>query len=493
MATWEPSDDDVERVFSEQNPWHLGGGVPDVLAPPSERPLAQHLWRHVMSDEPRRFHVVLGPRRVGKTTAMYQTVRHLLNNGMSPGRLWWLRLDHPILLNVPLGTLVRLIVNVTKAESGKEVVLLLDELVYAKDWQLWLKTFYDDRWPVRILATSSATVALRSERRESGVGRWTEHFMLPYSFSEYLDLVGEDGAEQIEVLGHLGATLQKMPAVADIDGKALAGRRRRFLLTGGFPELLNASPADDPAVSSDEGQLLRSQMVLRNDSVERAIYKDIPQSFGISNPMVLERLLYSLAGQFTGVLSPASVCRELEMSQPTFDKYLNLLEQAYLVFRLTNYSGNESSIQKRGRKLYFFDGAVRNAALQRGTGPLSNSSEMGMLQENMAAAALNALGIQTEVRVHYWRDISKREVDLIYNHPTEPIAFELASGNAHSLAGLRAFQAAYPKFKNRCYLVAPDLPLSHPSQSKEGVGRISLDRFLMAVGRQSGVALQSRV
>jgi uncharacterized protein len=493
LATWQPSADDVRRVFAEQNPWHLGVGVPNVLAPPSERPLAQHLWRCVMTNEPRRFHIVLGPRRVGKTTAMYQTARHLLENGVAPGRLWWLRLDHPILLGLPLDVLVRLIIEAAEAKQNHEVVLLLDELVYAKDWQLWLKTFYDDRWPVRILATSSATAALRNERRESGIGRWTEHYMLPYSFSEYLDLVGESSAEEVEPQVHLEATLRSMRMVPDINGPALAERRRKFLLVGGFPELLSvANMPVGSSASSDEGQLLRSQMVLRSDSVERAIYKDIPQSFGVSNPMVLERLLYALAGQFTGVLSPANVCKELEMSQPTFDKYLNLLEQAYLVFRLTNYSGSESTIQKRGRKLYFYDGAVRNAALQRGIGPLSNPQEMGMLQENLTSAALNSLGIQTEVRVHYWRDSSKREADLVYDHPTNPLAFELASSGSHPLAGLRAFQAAHPRFKNRCFLVAPDLPLSYPEQSSEGVGRISLDRFLIAVGRQAGAALRGR-
>lgn len=492
MATWQPSVEDISRVFNEQNPWHGGIGVPDVLAPPTERPLAQHLWRHVMTDEPRRFHLVLGPRRVGKTTAMYQTARHLLNQGVSPVRLWWLRLDHPILLNVPLDLLVRIIIDQSKATVGREVVLLLDELVYAKDWQLWLKTFYDDRWPVRIVGTSSATAALRNERLESGVGRWSEHYMLPYSFVEYLDLVGGDPASTVEVKETLEATLRGMQTVPDIDQQLLDERRRRFLLVGGFPELLNSSESAS-STSADQNQLLRSQMVLRSDAVERAIYKDIPQSFGIDNPMLLERLLYTLAGQVTGILSVSSLCRELDgISQPTFDRYIRLLEQAYIVFRLTNYSGNESTIQKRGRKLYFFDGAVRNAALQRGIAPLSSPLEMGMLQENMVAAAVNALGIQTNVRVHYWRDGNK-EVDLVYDHPTNPLAFELTASTKHQMAGLEAFQKTHPRFAKRCYLVAPGLPLTHPEQSKRGVGQIPLDRFLIAVGRQAGAALSKQI
>ena len=67
---------------------------------------------------------------------------------------------------------------------------MLDEIVYAADWDLWLKTFHDERWPVRIAATSSSTTALRRQRRESGVGRWEEHHLLPCPLEEYLDFAG---------------------------------------------------------------------------------------------------------------------------------------------------------------------------------------------------------------------------------------------------------------------------------------------------------------
>lgn len=71
--------------------------------------------------------------------------------------------------------------------------------------------------------------------------------------------------------------------------------------------------------------------MLRNDAVERAVYQDIPQSFGVGNPMMLERLLYVLAAQITGVLSPSHICSELGLSLPTLDRYLSCLERALLV------------------------------------------------------------------------------------------------------------------------------------------------------------------
>jgi hypothetical protein len=116
-------------VLGEQNPWHQDGRVPGALAPPVERALTRRLWTQVLADDPRRFHLVFGPRRVGKTTAMHQSGRHLIAAGTLPHRLWWLRMDHPVLMGESLGDLVRHVSQVCDARPGHEVVLLPDELV----------------------------------------------------------------------------------------------------------------------------------------------------------------------------------------------------------------------------------------------------------------------------------------------------------------------------------------------------------------------------
>lgn len=479
--------EDLRRVFDEQNPWHRTGQVPRVLAKPVERQLAQLLWSRVLDDEPRRFHLILGPRRVGKTTVMYQTVRHLLAAGSDRRRLWWLRLDHPLLLREDLGDVVRAVLAVSAARSTDPLVLFLDEVVYARDWDLWLKTFYDDHWPVRIVATASATAALRDRRPESGVGRWTEHHLTPYLFSEFLGLIGHQvgprvGASLAETIGGLPAGL-----VEDVEVEAA---RRRFLLVGGFPELLALGP---DSAADEQTRLLISQQVLRSDAVERAIYKDIPQSFGVDNPMMLERLLYVLAGQLTGILSPSRICRELDgLTQPTVDRYLSYLERAFLVFTLPNYSGRESSVQKRGRKLYFVDAAVRNAALQRGLAPLDNPVELGLLLENLIAATLHSLALHTGVRLFHWRD-GKHEVDLVLDQPDAPLAIEVGASADHHRGGLAAFAERYPRFAGHCYLVAPRVPLVASGNANSGIGTLPLDVFLTACARQAEAAIARRL
>lgn len=484
--TWEPSAADIRRVIAEQNPWHQDGRVPPALAMEKERPLAQMLWRRLLTNEPRRFQIVLGPRRVGKTTVMYQTVRRLLSEGLAPSRLWWFRLDHPILLQIPLDALARLAIEGSGASPGEPVYLFFDELTYGRDWDLWLKTFYDDGWLVQVAGTSSSSAALRERHVESGVGRWEEQYLTPYLFDEFLELIGD--APEFEGEASLGETLRSF-AEKSIHDARLVPLRQRFSLVGGFPELLSyeASGAND-----DETRLLRSQRVLRSDAIERAIYKDIPQAFGVDDPLLLERMLYTLAGQMTGLLSPGTLSNNLGLSKPTFDRYLSYLERAYVVFTLPNFSGNEATTQRRGRKLYFVDGAVRNAALQRGKAPLSDPREMGLLIENLAASHLHALSQQTQVRVYHWRK-QGNEVDLVYDDSQAPLAFEIGSSPEHGRRGLHAFVRAHPRFDGHCWYVAPGLPLVLPSNAESGWGTLPLELFLLGVGWQAAERLRRRL
>lgn len=471
--------DELLRVIAEQNPWHRpGGSVPPTLARRHERTLGRGLWQRLLADSPHRFEIVLGPRRVGKTTALYQTVRHLIADGdVDPRAVWWLRLDHPLLLQADLGALVRLILERAAEGVGRPLYLMLDEIVYARDWDLWLKTFHDELWPVRIAATSSATAALRERRLESGVGRWNERFLSPCLFSEALGLW--EVPTEMATAETLAETLERSPPT--ISPSRLASLRETFLMVGGFPELLSRLPATPDGL---ETALLESQQTLRADAVERAIYKDIPQSFDVGDPMKLERLLYVLAANLCGLLAPSRLAKELELSQPTIDRYINYLARAFLVFALTNYSGNESAIQRRGRKLFFVDGAIRNSALQLGLRPIIDVGDRALLIENLVAATLQALSLQGGGRLHHWRD-KNEEVDFVVDHPTRPLAIEVGSSATHPRSALQRFVERYPRFANAAWLVAPEAPYLRPRDARSGVGSYPLDAFLVAASRQA--------
>ena len=208
--------------------------------------------------------------------------------------------------------------------------------------------------------------------------------------------------------------------------------------------------------------------------------------------MALERLLYVLAGQITGLLSPSGICRDLGLSQPTFDRYLSYLERAFLIFTLPNCSGYEARIQRRGRKLYFVDGAVRNAALQRGLAPLGDPAELGALIENFVAASVHTLAVRTGIRLHHWRD-GDREVDPIFGDPSQPLAFEIGASIRHSRSGLAALIERHEHFRGHSYLVTPRVTVHRPDSTGAGIGTLPLDTFLLAVGAQARQALADRL
>ena len=183
---------------------------------------------------------------------------------------------------------------------------------------------------------------------------------------------------------------------------------------------------------------------------------------------------------------------QLGIRQPTVDRYLSYLEQAYLVFTLTNYSASETGVQRRGRKLYFVDSAVRNAALHRGLAPLNDPVERGTLLENLAATTMNTLAAHAGVRLHHWRD-GNHEVDLIYEDPRQPLAFEIASSPNHSLRGLEALIERNPGFHGHSYLVAPQAAVIHPHDDSRGIGMLPLDTFLLAVSAQAHQAMLDRL
>lgn len=482
---WKPSRQDYLDALISQNPWQHLGQVPASLAFEKSRPLAKELWR-TMVGQPQRYQVVLGPRRVGKTVTLHQTIRRLIDEGIEPRRLWFMRLDHPLFMDFGLDRWVRSIMNRESPTVEAPIFLFLDEVNYAPSWDKWLKTFYDERWPVRIVATSSSTAALVGPNMESGIGRWSQQFLTPYDFLEFLELRGMAVPDP----GPAPSLHDTLVAIAGIklNTPELEKQLSEFLLIGGFPELLTALRSDNI-----ENEIIRSQQVLRSEAVQRVTGMDIPQVYDVRDPLTLERLLCVLAGQICGLMNIAGLATLMEKNRETVLLYIKYLETAFLIFTLPNYSRTEEKIQRRGRKVYFVDGAVRNAALQRGVRPLNDPAERGYLFENAAASHLRMLALQQGSRVYHWRDRDE-EVDLVYDDAGGPIAIEVSSGASHHRSGLISLQRRFKEFRGRSYIVSA---LTHtattPDSDPDGIGTLPLSAFLLGVSHQTHRSMRVRL
>lgn len=462
----------LQVAIEGQNPWWRDGSVPE--ARPYRRALVGATLTALLRDHPRRFQVILGPRRVGKTVSIYQMVADLLKRGAPPRSVVYLRLDHPDLIGLRMQPPER---------KGGFTFLFLDEVLYADRWDLWLKTMYDERWPVRVVATGSATAALRQARRESGVGRWEERVLSPLLFHDFLGIQGRTvvapaGAIALDVLED--PFRSERPLAFDDVEPAL----RAYLLMGGYPELATV-------LTPQPAQVLAAQRIIKDDAVDRAIYKDLQQAYAVEQPLALEKLLYVLAGQVGGLLSTRSVAPAAGISLPTAERYVKYLEEASLVFLVPNYARTEEAIQRRGRKVYLGHPAVRPAMLLRGLLPLDDPAEMGVLFENAVATHLHALAQAHQVRLYHWRR-ERDEVDFVLDHPARPLAVEATWGERHDRRSLHRLAEAEPRLRGRMWLVGPGQPEVRPDQDPDGIGRAPADRWLLACGLAADLAVAGR-
>lgn len=514
------TDESFRYALSGLNTWHETGEIGRDRVPPVERRPAQLLWRRLLGEGLRRYQIIQGPRRVGKSTILRQTVRRLLASGIAPRRIWWLQMDVPDIKRHNLRVVMEHVIAASGATPGQPAYVMVDEIARAEQWASWLKTFYDDSWPVEILATASSIERLREARMDSGIGRWDEQLLLPCSFAEFIELCPlpsqSTPAADTSTTERLSETLAALRPAA-YASRELDEARNILMLIGGWPDLLlqaraeldtppseSATDTHAPAsgLDSQANQLRRDDVFADNvrraqdrllsDVVDRVIFRDIQESVDVDNPARLRDLLHVLADQVTGIMSPEKISRSLGVSQPTIRRYSELLANSYLTFALPNYSENEQAVQRRGRKMYFWDSAVRNAVLARGTTPLTRAEEYGQLLENLAASTLRSLGETTSTRVCYWRR-GPHEVDLVYHDRNDPVAFEIASSARHSRAGLQALLESHREFAGRCHLVAPDAELIPPDHTTDGIGSIPFNAFLIGVGAQTQLAAENHM
>lgn len=476
-------EDLFQTILLRTSPWQADPKVLDHLVPTWEPPLVSALAARILHNHPRRQHLIEGPRRVGKTTAMEQVARHLLRAGVPAARVCALRLDHPQLSGEPLGQLVERLLS--RAPSGGSLYLLLDEVSWADGWDRWLKTIFDDRLPVEIIATTSATAALVDRAPESGIGRWEVHALRPWLMADYYaqtpptDPLPEPSDDLSEALS---------TPWAGAPWAVLAKIRNAMHLLGGFPEYAigytTALTAPDTPDALRHARVITVQDRLRDETFERVIWRDIPQVHDIRDPLALQRLGTLLAAQAGGLFSPTNIAQQQGgLAIATIERYLHYLEQSHLVFSVPAWSANTGSVQRRGRKVYFVDDAVRSAVLGRGLGAL-DPDDLGPAREALVASHLHAWARANDRHLYHWRD-GKFEVDFVVDDGRQPLAFEVGGRRQHHRNGLRALLSRNPNLRGHAWVVR-DAPTWIPAAAdEEGIGTIPLDALLWLVSRSA--------
>lgn len=408
------SDENILQVLRGYNKWWESGNVPDDFAKPVKR-FAYYEAKQSFEHPAIRRHVILtGPRRVGKSTIMYQTIQNVLDSGAPSKNVLYVSFDHPLLKISEMDRILKVFIN--NVAINEHIYLFLDEIQYAHDWNGWLKTIYDHQPTFRVMATGSASPVLSEKMPESGVGRWVRIRIPTLSFYEYLELRNIEtpvltGSIQPTALSELSRR-----ELVDLMGRLQPLERHfhRYLLIGGFPEI---AQADD---------ISYAQRIIREDVVDKVLKRDMVSLFNVRHIDELERIFLYLCMTTGNIIETTTISNNMEITRPTVLKYLDFLELANLIYTGYPVDMTGKKVLKAKPKVYLADAAIRNAVLLQGEEVLQDADQMGMIVESAVYKHINTFYYNFNPKIGYYRDSSsQKEIDIVVMMPRSSILIEI--------------------------------------------------------------------
>lgn len=384
------SQQDIDRRLSFDNPWWGEAEQGDsTYRDLRERSYLSPFLALVESREVRRAVILLGPRRVGKTVILHQTIAKLLARGVAGNRVLFLSLETPIYTDTALESFVTGFMARFGHTRETPLTVIFDEIQYLKHWEVHLKSLVDSYPAIRFIASGSAAAALRLKARESGAGRFTEFLLPPLTFAEYLAFVDKEDA----LIEAHGASEWK---ARDIE--ALNQEFVEYLNIGGYPEaVLNRTVRD------------QSARFIKSDIIDKVLMRDLPQLYGIRDIQELNRLFTSLAYNTGNEVSLDGLSQTSGVSKTTLSKYIEYLEAAFLIRCVHRIDQNARHFQRARRfKVYLTNPSMRSALFGA---PDLDDVAMGSLAETAFFAQCFHDTALTE-RVYYAR-WPQGEIDLV--------------------------------------------------------------------------------
>jgi len=390
------------------NPWWATGIMPAELSKQFRRFVYYDSIKWLESEGLRRFVLLTGLRRVGKTTILYQMMDALLKRGVAPQKIVFISMDHPMLKLSGINEILECYHENMYAEQ--DAYYFFDEIQYAADWDLWFKVIYDRQPNTRAVATGSASPALLKGSRESGVGRWTDIAVPTLSFYEYCQLIeaGQDIAlpEDFHPMDFVKLARHEQHSIIH-RVSAVQNYFTRYLQFGGFPELAIDQP--DPMVA---------HQIIRDDVVDRVLKRDLPALYNIRNTTELEKIFLYLCNVSSSIVSIEAIAKELtEVSRPTVENYIRYLESASLIYVSQPVGMAGRKVLKSRPKIYVADAAIRNAVLLD-SALLTNAEAMGVVVETAVYKHVLMYYYKRVTHVGYFRGGSKnKEIDIVVDFP----------------------------------------------------------------------------
>lgn len=391
------------------NPWWRNETIPDL--PSWKRSPYSELITWATNPPTHRAVMLSGPRQVGKTTLLLQTVNQLLANGVPPANILYATFDHPVFKLAGLDAVLEAWRELEPKKEGTEY-LFLDEAQFVKDFGTWVKHQNDFLKKRRVFFTGSA-MPLLTLGEESGVGRWHTIPITTLSFYEYLQLkkIPLPNLPKITHLHELSETAKSTLLYTEA-AQSLIGHFHEYLIQGGFPQVALIE------------SITQAQKLLREDIIDKVLKRDMTAQFGVRRVLELEQTFIYLCMHQSGIQDIGSLSSNLGVTRPTVSNFISHLEDTYLLYKLPPY-GNGKEILKPRYKLYLADPSIAPAVLMKGKTILEDPAKLGNSVETAVFSHLKAHSNSNHARFCYWKDKNDREVDLIIELGEKTIPLEV--------------------------------------------------------------------
>ena len=413
------SDEQVIKVLRQYNPWWRNPLAIKEENKPQKRLAYYEALRMISHKTIRRFAVLSGARRVGKTTIMYQMMNSLIDEGVNPKNILYVSFDNPIVKLVNVETVLSIYESLYPIEGTRYI--FLDEIQYTEHWELWMKVIYDSRKDIRLTATGSASPILEKGSTDSGTGRWSILKIPTMSFYEYCRLLQIEEPILPDNLRLTKLVKMSKAELGDLMDRfaPLEVHFNRHLMIGGFPELV---------LSDDD---MYAQRMLREDVVDKVIKRDVLTLFNIRSPLLMEKLFLYLCMNSTEIFSVTTAAKELEnTSAATIDSYIEALEMSNLIYLSKPMDVGSKGALKGKPKIYIADAAIRNAVLMIDD-VLSDERELGAMVETTVYKHIVSFYQGSTAQLGYFRKAkdNQKEVDVVIELPREKILCEVKYRN----------------------------------------------------------------
>jgi uncharacterized protein len=421
---------DIQKRIERDNPWWstASAALPESSYP--RRVYFESFKALALNFDVKRATILLGPRRVGKTVIIKQLVSEAIASGIDAKAILYASIDAPIYSGLSLENFVDFLPSQV---SDIPRLVVFDEIQYLRDWELHLKDLVDAFPRTKFVASGSAAAALRLKSKESGAGRFSEFMLPPLTFFEFLKFSDRDST-LIEVLPNNEYAAKNIDLLNEsfID----------YLNFGGYPEaVLNPEIRKDP------------EQFIRNDIIDKVLLKDLPSLYGIDDIQGLNKLFSFLAYNAGAEASLENIARESGLTKPTIKKYIEYLESAFLIIKVSTVDDNCRSMKRaRNFKVYLNNPSMRAALFAPVA--LDEHEKIGHLTESAIFSQWQHTRSFKQLRYARWRN--EGEVDIVYTNPADekPIwigeikwSDKIASKYADETKGLATLLKKHPTIK----------------------------------------------